>query len=130
MSPGTWRPTRELETVTVNGEQREVCRLRVGYSINRGKQDANYIDVTTWGDAAVNHHRYLKKGSPIHVSGELSHERWESDGQQRSKHAIINPEIEYLGTGDATPPPPAPDTRSNGRTKATSGGSRRPANRR
>ena len=113
----------ELESVTVNGEQRDVCRLRVGYTINRGKQDANYIDVTTWGETAVNHHRYLSKGSPVHVSGELSHERWETNGEQRSKHAIINAEVEYLGAAaDSEPATPPPVSRSrNGSTTRRSG---------
>ncbi len=86
-----------VETVEVNGEDRELCRLNIGYTINRGHNDGNFIEVTTWGEAAANHARYLTKGSPVRVDGELSYETWQAgDGTNRSRHRVINAHIEYL----------------------------------
>ncbi len=101
-----------LETVELTDGPRQVCRLHIGYTINRGRNDSNYIEVTTWGDAAANHAKYLAKGSPVRIDGELSHNTWQADdGTNRSKHTVINPSVEYLGTAPAktngTAPAPA-----------------------
>ncbi len=97
-----------LETVHVDGAPRSVCRLNVGYTINRGRNDRNFIEVTAWGDAAENHARYLTKGSLVRIDGELDHQTWQtSDGANRSKHSIVNPDIEYLSPRTNTDPAPA-----------------------
>ena len=93
-----------LETVQVDGVDRRICRLHVGYSINRGRKTGNFIEATTWGDAAVNHAKYLTVGSTVRIDGELSHDTWLHHDEKRSRHSVVNASIEYLGQ------PARPDT--------------------
>ena len=85
----------ELREVGDNGEV--LCRLNVGYSIDRGRNDNNFIEVTTWGEAATAHAKHLAKGSKVRIDGELDYQTWEADdGTKRSKHRIIGAKVEYL----------------------------------
>lgn len=86
-----------LETVQVDGEDRTICRLHVGYSINRGRKTGNFIEAATWGDAARNHAKYLTVGSTVRIDGELSHDTWLHNDEKRSRHSITNASVEYLG---------------------------------
>lgn len=42
--------------------------------------------------------QYLRKGSPVFVSGKLSVESWEKDGQKRTKTVILGNDIQFLGS--------------------------------
>lgn len=87
----------KVETVQVESEDRTLCRFRVGYSINRGRNDRNFISVTTWGNSAINHAKWLEKGSAVRVDGELAFDTWESeDGTKQSRHHVTNADVEYL----------------------------------
>lgn len=107
---GNLSQTPQLEEVQLSDGPRKICRLNVGYTINRGRNEHNFIEVTTWGDAAENHARYLDKGSPVRIDGELDFQTWPADdGTNRSKHTVINATVEYLGT---------PNGKTNGNTPA------------
>lgn len=54
----------------------------------------NYIDVTWFGTRAEKCVGYLTKGAKVTVEGHLRQERWEKDGQKRSKISVILDEIE------------------------------------
>ena len=64
----------------------------------------NYIDVTWFGSFAEKCAGSLVKGSKVTVKGHLRQERWEKDGQTRSKLGIVADEVE---------PPPRPQGQYN-----------------
>jgi len=59
--------------------------------------EASFFDCTAFGKTAENIITYMVKGKQIAVLGSLKQERWESDGQNRSKVVIIAEGIQLLG---------------------------------
>jgi single-strand DNA-binding protein len=66
-----------------------------------------------WGRQGESLNQYLVKGKPVGVDGELRQERWEKDGQKRSKVEVVASNIQLLGGGEARNSEEAP---SNSRT--------------
>ena len=46
------------------------------------------MDVSVFGKRAEALEKHFSKGDPITVAGQLKLDRWEKDGQKRSKHHI------------------------------------------
>lgn len=65
------------------------------------RESSNFIDCTMFGKSAETAAKYLSKGSPIQVWGELVQERWEDkeSGQKRSKHKVIANGFKMLPKG-------------------------------
>jgi single-strand DNA-binding protein len=59
--------------------------------------EAMFFDVSFGGKGAEALHKYLTKGKQIGVQGELRQDRWEQDGQARSKTFVAAFEIQLLG---------------------------------
>jgi single-strand DNA-binding protein len=79
-----------------------VCKfsIAVNYRKKKGDQwedEANFFDVNIWGKQAEDLHKYLVKGKTVAVDGELRQERWQQEGQNRSKVYIIAHFIQLLG---------------------------------
>ena len=92
-----------------NGQQLEVCQLRVAARDRRG--DTVYLDVAEWGAAGRAAAERLSKGSMIAFTGELRfRERKGDDGTRQYLSAVGH--IEFLGTRAQEEPPSqgAPDT--------------------
>jgi single-strand DNA-binding protein len=51
--------------------------------------EATFIDVTLWNRTAEIAAEYLGKGSSVLIEGRLKLEKWETDGQKRSKLKVI-----------------------------------------
>ncbi len=62
-------------------------------------EEATFVDVTFWGRTAEVASEYLSKGSPVLVEGRLKLDRWETDGQKRSKLRVICERMQMLGSG-------------------------------
>ena len=62
--------------------------------------EANYFDVKVFGKQADNLKPYLTKGKQIGVDGYLKQERWEKDGQKKSRVIINANDIQLLGGKD------------------------------
>ncbi|MGL1892137.1 MAG: single-stranded DNA-binding protein [Spirochaetaceae bacterium] len=60
-------------------------------------EEANFIDVTLLGRLGETLNQYLLKGKQIAVIGELKQDRWEQDGQKRSKVYVLGNNIQLLG---------------------------------
>ena len=60
-------------------------------------EEVSFFDVTIWGRTAEVAAEYLSKGSKVLIEGELKQERWEQDGQKRSKVKVICDRMEMLG---------------------------------
>jgi single-strand DNA-binding protein len=94
---------------------------RLSIACNRRKRsgdqwadEVSYFDVVLWGKTAESLTKYLTKGTQIAVEGELRQNRWEQDGQSRSKVEVVANNIELLGSprGGQRPSSDAPDVPS------------------
>jgi single-strand DNA-binding protein len=79
--------------------------VKFSLALNRRKKvgdswqdEAHFFDVTMMGKAAEGVHKFLSKGKQVAISGELRQERWESDGQPRSKVSIFAFSLQLLGS--------------------------------
>lgn len=57
------------------------------------EDEVSYIDVQAWGRLAENMVGNLKKDTRVCVIGYLKQDRWEQDGQQRSKLLVVANDI-------------------------------------
>jgi len=95
------RLTREAELKSIaNGQT--VCKFPI--AVNRRKKNGdqwedepNFFDIVVWGRQGESIHPYLQKGKMVAVDGELRHDRWQQDGQNRSKVEIIADFVQLLG---------------------------------
>jgi single-strand DNA-binding protein len=101
------RLTRDAELkYTANGQA--VCKFSI--AVNRRKksgeqwiEEANFFDIVVWGRQGESLNQYLVKGKLIGVDGELRQDRWEQDGQNRSKIEIVANNLQLLGGGSGPP---------------------------
>ena len=97
------RLTRDAELKVLPGGQ-AVCKFSVAVNrrCKKGEQwedEANYFDVVLWGRQGESLNQYLLKGKSVGVEGELRQDRWQQDGQNRSKVEIVASNIQLLGGG-------------------------------
>ena len=99
------RLTRDAELKYTAGGQ-AVCKFSI--AVNRRKKngdqwedEANFFDIVLWGKQGESLQNYLVKGKMIGVDGELRQDRWQQDGQNRSKVEIIANYIQLLGGGSS-----------------------------
>ena len=95
------RLTRDAELKYTAGGQ-AVCKFSVAINRRRKNGDqwedeANYFDVVLWGRQGEALNQYLLKGKSVGVDGELRQDRWQQDGQNRSKVEIVANNIQLLG---------------------------------
>ena len=95
------RLTRDAELKYTAGGQ-AVCKFSVAINRRRKNGDqwedeANYFDTVVWGRQAETLAQYLLKGKQVGVDGELRQDRWQQDGQNRSKIEIVANNIQLLG---------------------------------
>lgn len=95
------RLTRDAELRYSSGGM-AVCKFSV--AVNRRKRsgeqwvdEANFFDIAYFGKAAEAVNQYLQKGKQVAVQGELRQNRWEQDGQSRSKVEIAANNVQLLG---------------------------------
>lgn len=90
-------------------------------------QDGNMRDDTTFheckafGTTAETIAKYCTKGKPLMVEGRCSQDRWEKDGQKRSKNYVTIESFTFVGGGDNTggqqqSSPPSQPARVSGTT--------------
>jgi single-strand DNA-binding protein len=122
------RLTRDAELKYTAGGQ-AVCKFSI--AVNRRKKsgdqwedEANFFDIVIWGKQGETLNQYLKKGKMVAVDGELRQDRWQQDGQNRSKVEIVASFLQLLGGGgqgnsqDRQGPPSydsSPESRPEGR---------------
>jgi len=100
------RLTRDAELKYTAGGQ-AVCKFSLAVNRRRKNGDqwveeGNFFDVVLWGRAGEAINQYLVKGKQIAVDGELRQDRWEQDGQSRSKVEIMANNVQLLGGGNAS----------------------------
>ena len=101
------RLTRDAELKYTAGGQ-AVCKFAV--AVNRRRKDgeqwvdeANYFDIVLWGRQGEALSQYLVKGKTVGVEGELRQDRWQQDGQNRSKVEVVANNIMLLGGNPGGP---------------------------
>jgi single-strand DNA-binding protein len=105
------RLTRDAELKYTAGGQ-AVCKFSVAVNRRRKSGDqwvdeANFFDIVLWGRQGESINQYLVKGKVVGVEGELRQDRWEQDGQNRSKVEIVASNIQLLGGGAGSGAPGA-----------------------
>lgn len=70
-------------------------------AVNHGKEKVSYFDVKAFGERFEKLAPYLEKGKQVGVSGDLEQERWETEGQKRSKVVIVMRNLTF-GAGDGS----------------------------
>ena len=119
------RLTRDAELKYTSGGS-PVAKF--GVAVNRRRkvgdqweEEANFFDVVVWGRVAEALNQYLVKGKQVGIEGELRQDRWEQDGQKRSRVEIVASNIMLLGSrGGEGGPGPAPG-RGSGAPGASGG---------
>jgi len=97
------RLTRDAELKqTANGQA--VCKFSIAVNRRRKNGDqwedeANFFDIVVWGRQGESLNQYLVKGKMVGVDGELRQDRWQQDGQNRSKVEIVANYLQLLGGG-------------------------------
>ena len=97
------RLTRDCELkYTASGTA--VCKfsIAVNRSVKRGEQwedEPSFFDIVLWGKQGEALDRYLIKGKQVGILGELRQDRWQQDGQNRSKVEVVVVNIQLLGGG-------------------------------
>jgi single-strand DNA-binding protein len=117
------RLTRDAELKYTAGGQ-AVCKFSVAVNRRRKNGDqwvdeANFFDVVLWGRQGEALNQYLVKGKVVGVDGELRQDRWEQEGQNRSKVEIVAANIQLLGGGAGSG---APGGAFNGASGGGAGG--------
>ena len=94
------RLTRDAELKYTSSGQ-PVCSFSVATSSRVKKQDqwvdeSSFWDVDLWGKRAESINQYLTKGKLVAVQGDMRQDRWEKDGQQRSKVVLNVRSVDFV----------------------------------
>ncbi len=95
--------TRDAELKYTNSGA-AICKFSI--AVNRSRksgdqwtEEVNFFDVDLWGRSGEAIAKYLVKGKQVGIDGELRQDRWEQDGQKRSKVKIAAFNVQLLGGG-------------------------------
>lgn len=95
------RLTRDSELKYTSGGM-AVCKFAIAINKRRkqGEQwvdEVNFFDIVLFGRSGESLNQYLLKGKQVAIEGELHQNRWEQDGQPRSKVEINATNVQLLG---------------------------------
>lgn len=96
------RLTRDAELKYTNAGD-AICHFSIATD-TRVKKGSEYVDepsfwdVDLWGKRGESINQYLTKGKLVAVSGSARIERWEQDGQPRSKVKVNASDVQLLGS--------------------------------
>lgn len=67
-------------------------------AVDRGGKDeaTDFFDVTAWEKLAEIVNQYTQKGSKVYVTGRLQLDRWETDGERKSKVTVVANDVIFL----------------------------------
>jgi single-strand DNA-binding protein len=94
-------------TVTRDAELRyikETPLLAFSLAVNRAykkgdewQEDASFFDCEMWGKRAEKLAQYINKGTRLTIQAEPRQDRWEQDGNKRSKVKFVVQQLEFAG---------------------------------
>lgn len=74
--------------------------VAVNESRKQGEQwveEVNFFDITLFGRMGESIHKYMAKGKQVAISGRLQQQRWQKDGQNYSKVAVVANYVQLFG---------------------------------
>ena len=77
-----------------------VCEFAV--AVDRKKKDekvTSFLDITAFGKRGEVIQQYFTKGKAINLCCTIEQQRWEKDGQKRSKIAFLMDDFSFVSTG-------------------------------
>ena len=97
------RLTRDAELRYTNSGL-QICKFAIAVNSSKKSGDtwvdeANFFDCVMMGRMAESIHKFMKKGKQVGVDGELRQDRWEQDGQKRSRVEVFAQFVQLLGGG-------------------------------
>ncbi|GHU25242.1 hypothetical protein FACS1894164_13970 [Spirochaetia bacterium] len=116
------RLTRDAELkYTANGLA--VCKFSI--AVNRARKngeqwvdEVSFFDIVLCGRQGEAISKYLVKGKQVAITGELRQDRWEQEGQNRSRVEIVAFNLQLLGPNPgAAPNPNAPGPSTYGQDR-------------
>lgn len=97
------RLTRECELRYTNSGTAvgrfSIAVNRMKRSGDQWEEEVSFFDITVWGRQAEALNPYLTKGRQVGIQGELRQNRWEQDGQSRSRIEVVASNVQLLGGG-------------------------------
>lgn len=101
--------TRDVEVRTTAGG---MSVLKGSVAVNERRKNSmgewedypSYVDFIMFGARAEKVAQYLSKGTKVCLQGKLRQDRWESNGEKRSKLEVIAEEIEFYKKTQAQKP--------------------------
>jgi single-strand DNA-binding protein len=94
------RITRDAEALYTQGGT-PYCRFSVASNYgkkvnNQWEEEVSFFDFTLWGKRAESLLQYLVKGQQVAVSGQLRQDRWDQQGEKRSRVSFFVDNIQLL----------------------------------
>lgn len=96
------RLTRAVELrYTPSGKA--VCQIDLAINYRRrlesgeAKDEVTFIECEVWGSQAEACSKYLGKGHGVLIEGYLKLDRWDKDGEPRSKLKVVCQRVHFLG---------------------------------
>ena len=90
---GSFRLVRDPELRQVNEKSSIVNMTLVSSEKYKDNETSCFISAKAWNKPFIA--EYFQKGDQIIVSGKLSEEHWEKDGDKKSKHVLIVEDIDF-----------------------------------
>jgi single-strand DNA-binding protein len=121
------RLTRNAELKYTNSGA-AVSKFSIAINQRRKKDDqwvdeSHFFDIVFWGKGAEAINQYLVKGKQVGIEGQLRQDRWEQDGQSRSRVEIFATNVMLLGGGQGGGGQAGgPGSRSGGQSSEPRGG--------
>ena len=113
------RLVRDMETkFTSGGMAIGTFSVAVGKRVKKGESWEDYtsfFDCKCFGKTAENLAQYMVKGKQVAITGELNQDRWQKDGETKSRVLVNCNSIQLLGgksEGHADAPPPSTPPRA------------------
>lgn len=87
------RLTRDPETRVTQDGQTTITRFSI--AVDRNREEADFLNVTTFGKTAEFAEKYLRKGQKVIVEGRIRAEQYtDRDGQKKTSFYIIGDRLE------------------------------------
>lgn len=61
-------------------------------------EECSFVDCTAWAKTGETIAKFFTKGKPILVEGRLKQDRWEKDGEKRSKVGVVVETFSFVGS--------------------------------
>lgn len=91
--------TKDPEALRYTPSGTAVCSFNIAVNSGYGdKKEVLFIGVTVFGKSAEACSKYLTKGSQCLVEGRLQEQKWEKDGDKKSRMVIIANDVKFLGS--------------------------------